>query len=296
MQGIKFTCTFKRKKSKKKKKKDRSQSRAPAKQPSKPVVDWIPPESYMNQYPERVFGIYQIALKMLDLCTGIPDERKDEIAKAVSLASFFDKPEKSAAFLHAFSLLDGLDWKWLEWEKWRDICVAHNLFPSGMERLCSPFPDKPDIESSRRRYRPERIFSLISLQTAKERLWDFPPEVQDFDRDQMIKLLKKNRSAWHAVIDPHIQELWDRRPHYEGPTPMSIFALFCYTAHERYDSKCNDDLVAESCPRKKMVPTSNVDKALLPLALSDPDPLWKEPYGAVIPGMIFFHTNKDFLY
>ena len=250
-----------------------------------------PTEEEKREKQVRASEIYPIAIKTLNLCTGIPEEKKDGIAKAIAQIENSWSPDKSPEFETALQMLQGIEWQWLEWEKWAPICLEHDVYPHSMWSICRPFPDVLDLEGERKKYSPERIFNLMTLATAKLRLKDFPDTVQKLSRAEVIELLKTNSTAWHSVIDPHIQAKWNSKPHYAGPTPNRIFALLCNTVHERYRAMKELNDIARYSNEVLCCTTDN--DQLLELVKADKNPLWIEPYGPVIPGMSLYFKPKD---
>ena len=228
--------------------------------------------------------IFTVAKDTLALCEGISIEKRDQLADGISRLEKTWLPVTDPKFDELFSLLDGIDWKWLEWEKWRDICIKHDTYSLGMQDYCMPFADTLDLEKERQAYNPDRVFNLMTLAQAKERLSDFPPDVQKLSRAKMIELLKSNPTAWAAVIDPHIKAKWDSKHHYEGPIPRNVFRLMVKTIFDRAREKEHIESLSRFGNKMIRRAWDESDEKLLQIAEQDAAPLWKHPYGSAVPG------------
>ena len=157
----------------------------------------------------------------LSLCRGIPKELKTEIISApISFSREMD-PE----LIKKLSLTD---FKWKEWEFWAPICIENNIFTNWMYHECFPLPDLLDLDFERKKYSPDKVFNLMTLAIAKQRLSAFSlnPKIS---RAEVIDLATHNPEIWRALIDPHIQKKWDSKKHYEGPTQQTIATLLLRT-------------------------------------------------------------------
>lgn len=243
----------------------------------------------LNQ--EKADYMRKAAEATLELCTGIPNEIKKTLIEQFPKIGFCRTDETPEAKDELFKLLDGLDWKWSEWEYWRPIAIELGAMTTGMSIYCHPEADKINWEKTRSKYSPEKVFNLMSLKDVKAKLVD-NTEVQSMKRAELIEYLKNNESVWFSLIDPHIQSQWDKKKHNEGPTPKRIFNLMCHTVQSRAADLDSLDIAQESGISTKLVP---LDEYFYSESLKEKysNRPWKKPYEPRVPGMCVF---RQFIY
>lgn len=229
--------------------------------------------------------------KTLDLTTGIPDDIKQTLsARILEDYSHFAREENVRMADVFFPLIENLDWHWLEWDFWQPICIKRKTFTNGMRCWCFPWADELNLEYERTEYDPSKVFNIMTLKTAKERLTAFP-EAEAMKRAELIEFLSENETAWLAVIDPHIRAKWDRQKHYNGPTPKDVFSLMLHTIEDR--ARCLRDI--EKIKKIGGKPKENFsflyDEELAAYAKRNKKNPWKESFGPSIPGLSIFITG-----
>ena len=230
--------------------------------------------------------VRKAAQDTLELCTGIPDEIKKALIELFPKVGFCTTAETPEARDELFKLLDGLDWKWSEWEYWRPIAIELRTMTTGMCNYCHPEADKINWENARSKYSPEKVFNLMSLKDIKAKFND-NAEIQNMKRAEFIEYLKNNESAWFSIIDSHIQSQWDKKKHNEGPTPKRIFNLMCYTIQSRAADLDSLSVAQESGISSKLVPLDEYfySESIKEKYSNQP---WKKSYEPRVPGMSVF--------
>ena len=242
------------------------------------------PETAQEANKRKAEYMRKAAEATFELCTGIPNEIKKTLVESFPEVGFYTTDETPEAKDELFKLLDGLDWKWSEWEYWRPIAIELGAMTTGMSIYCHPEADKIDWEKARSKYSPEKVFNLMSLKDVKAKLVD-NAEVQSMKRAELIEYLKNNESVWFSLIDPHIQSQWDKKKHNEGPTPKRIFDLMCYTIQAR----ASDLEVWQIAIKRGLKTKYNVVEkdfyleAINPKRKKKP---WYKSYGPEVPGMV----------
>lgn len=230
--------------------------------------------------------------KTLDLVEGIPDDVKKTLYERItSESSPFSRGDAATMTDELFPLVEPFDWKWKEWEFWRPICVKRKTYTNGMRCFCFPWADELDIEFERTEYEPAKVFNIMTLKVAKERLPAFP-ETSSMKKAELIEFLSHNEEAWKAVIDPHIQAKWDRKKHYEGPTPKMVFDLMLWTIKDRAEYLHDVQRAKSVSGTVKEKFTFQYDEELFAYAKRIKSNPWKEDFGPSIPGLAFFLETK----
>lgn len=251
------------------------------------------PEDVSRKLEEERLKYYPLATqKTLDLVEGIPDDvRKTLYERITSEASPFTRGDAKGMTEELFPLVEKFDWKWKEWEFWRPICIKRKTYTNGMRCFCFPWADELDLELERTEYEPAKVFNVMTLKVAKERLTAFP-ETSSMKKAELIEFLNNNEKAWNAVIDPHIQAKWDRKKHYEGPTPKMVFELMLWTIQSRahYLNDLNRIQSASGTAKERF--TFSYDEELFAYAKRIKSNPWKENFGPSIPGLDFYLEPK----
>lgn len=252
------------------------------------------PEDVSRQLEKELKQYFPLAIqKTLDLVTGIPDDVKKTLADRIaSEYAIFNRAENEYMTEHLYPLIENFDWKWEEWEFWRPICVKRRQYTNGMRVWCFPWPDELDLDFERTEYEPVKVFNVMTLATAKERLSSFP-ETADMKKVELIDFLSKNEEAWKAVIDPHIKAKWDRKKHYEGPTPKMVFSLMLKTIEDRVRFLHNTSKIKEVGGTFTVKPFNIAyDSSLFEYAKRIKGNPWQEDFYPQIPGISYLIDPK----
>lgn len=251
------------------------------------------PEDVSRKLEEERLKHYPLATqKTLDLVEGIPDDvRKTLYERITSEASPFTRGDAKGMTDELFPLVEKFDWKWKEWEFWRPICIKRKTFTNGMRCFCFPWADELDIEYERTEYEPSKVFNIMTLKVAKERLTAFP-ETSSMKKAELIEFLSNNEKAWNAVIDPHIQAKWDRKKHYEGPTPKMVFELMLWTIQLRAHYLDDRHRIQSLSGTFKEKFVFSYDEELFAYAKRIKSNPWMEDFGPSIPGLDFYLEAK----
>lgn len=263
------------------------------KDPEEPTENPIELPAAATEAFDREFAkVMPIAIeKTLALTTGIPDDLKEAIGrKILTEYSMFSRSHDTIED-EILAMLDGHEWSWVEWDFWRAICIKRRQYTNGMRCWCFPWADELDLEYERTEYEPARVFNLMTLKEAKERLTAFP-EVAAMKKAEVVDFLTKNEDAWHSVIDPHIQAKWDRKKHYEGPTPKLVLGLMLRTIGDRTrylrDAKRIERI---KCKAEEKF-TFTYDQELSAYAKRIKGNPWKENFGPSVPGLDVWISMK----
>lgn len=251
------------------------------------------PEDVSRKLEDERLKYYPLATqKTLDLVEGIPDDvRKTLYDRITSEASPFTRGDAKGMTEELFPLVEKFDWKWKEWEFWRPICVKRKTFTNGMRCFCFPWADELDLEYERTEYEPPKVFNIMTLKVAKERLTAFP-ETSSMKKAELIEFLSTNEKAWNAVIDPHIQAKWDRKKHYEGPTPKMVFELMLWTIQSRAHYLDDRHRIQSLSGTFKERFSFSYDEELFAYAKRIKSNPWREDFGPSIPGLGFYLEAK----
>lgn len=106
----------------------------------------------------------------------------------------------------------------------------------------------------------------------------------------VVEFLKLNTTAWHAVIDPHIEKIWNNKKHYEGATPNIVLKCLLDTIYRRgiclYNIRRGKKI--RGIPKEEFSFTE--DQKLFDIAKNDPATPWKKNYGHPVPGGDLFYS------
>ena len=251
------------------------------------------PEDVSRQLEKELKQYFPLAIqKTFDLVTGIPDDVKKTLADRIaSEYAIFNRGEYKYMTEQLYPLIENFDWKWAEWEFWRPLCIKRRQYTNGMRIVCFPWADELDFDYERTEYDPDNVFNIMTLKTAKERLSAFP-ETASMKKSELIEFFKVNEKAWEAVIDPHIQAKWDRKKHYEGPTPKMVFCLMLDTIERRVRYLRDADRIKRINGQIDARFSFTYDCELFAYAKRNKNNPWKEDFGPAIPGLDVYLSMK----
>ena len=238
------------------------------------------PQRISDKIAQEKIDPYQQAARDTLKLVNMPDEIKQKIVDSFAEINLNQRDIGKKISEIVLEDLEGVEWNWIEWDFWSKKCVELDLCPYNMPW---PLPDVLDFEYEREKYSPEKVFNVMTLKTAKERLTNFP-ETTSMKKVEIIEFLKSNPDAWNAVIDPHIEKIWNGKKHHEGATPKVVLECLLDTINRRglalYDAQRIWRL------RGKTIEDSafDNDKKLLEIARADPATPWKKNYGHPVPG------------
>lgn len=256
---------------------DTTPSRAPVQEPKRQPRSCEIPTIDSSRYVNKVKNLYPIVIRdTLALCSGIPGTIREEIEDRLCATSPIDIFPLKAFAHEVASRLESIDWHWHEYEYWRTYYLEHGI---KTVKMFDPRPEKLSFPEERKQYQPEKVFNLMTLKEAKERLITFP-ETASMKRAELIDFLKSNKSAWQSVIDPHIQAKWNSKKHYEGETPEKILFLLFQTILDR--ARALNEFKPEENPTPFFI--ADADEKLYWVAKADPQCPWKQKYGHPVPG------------
>lgn len=256
---------------------DTTPSRAPVQEPKRQPRSCEIPTIDSSRYVNEVKNLYPIVIRdTLALCSGIPGTIREEIEDRICATSPIDIFPLKAFAHEVASRLESIDWHWHEYEYWRTYYLEHGI---KTVKMFDPRPEKLSFPAERKQYQPEKVFNLMTLKEAKERLITFP-ETASMKRAELIDFLKSNKSAWQSVIDPHIQAKWNSKKHYEGETPEKILFLLFQTILDR--ARALNEFKPEENPTPFFI--ADADEKLYWVAKADPQCPWKQKYGHPVPG------------
>ena len=256
---------------------DTTPSRAPVQEPKRQPRSCEIPTIDSSRYVNEVKNLYPIVIRdTLALCSGIPGTIREEIEDRLCATSPIDIFPLKAFAQEVASRLESIDWHWHEYEYWRTYYLEHGI---KTVKMFDPRPEKLSFPAERKQYQPEKVFNLMTLKEAKERLITFP-ETASMKRAELIDFLKSNKSAWQSVIDPHIQAKWNAKKHYEGETPEKILFLLFQTILDR--ARALNEFKPEENPTPFFI--ADADEKLYWVAKADPQCPWKQKYGHPVPG------------
>ncbi len=238
------------------------------------------PEHASRQIAENKKQPCQQAAKDTLKLVNMPDEIKQQIIDAFDEADLNARNPVSFCAEKIGPQLKSIDWNWVEWDYWSKKVVELNLCPANMPW---PLPDVLNFECERKKYSPDKVFNVCTLKVAKERLQDFP-ETASMKKTEVVEFLKENSDAWHAVIDPHIEKIWNNKKHYEGATPELILVCLLDTIYRRGICLYNIQRMtrARGIPHEEF--SFDEDRKLFDIARNDPKTPWKKKYGHPVPG------------
>lgn len=238
----------------------------PTSKPSRraiPVID-------SSAFNESVRAVYPRVIRdTLALCEGIPDNIRQDIEKTICSIPAVDLGGLKKSADQFATRLSSIEWHWQEYEYWRDYYLKHRIKTTHM---FDPRPEKLNLSAERSKYQHDKVFNLMTLKVAKERLANFP-EAASMKKADLIDFLKSNKKAWSAVIDPHIKAKWESKKHYEGETCEKIVWLLFQTINDRARALANG-----------ANETLDTDKKMYSIAKGDPNCPWQHEYGHPVPG------------
>ena len=229
------------------------------------------------------------------LCSNFPESVKNDVLAFLETVAPQDGRSIAAFAYSKEKAVSGDKWTWDEWEYWKIKCEKIGL------RTLKMFNYKPesiDFEKERKNYNKEKIFNILTLSVAKNRLNEYL-DAEKLKRADILSLIEKDEQAWHLLIDPHIQKKWDSKKHDPGETPVRIFKLMLTTIIDRgqylYDKEKLTEFFKKTKPKPgapKVVFSNQFilddEEKLYGLAQADPDCPWKHDYGYPIPGGHFW--------
>lgn len=240
----------------------------------------------------------KVASLTFDLVEGIDDRAKERLVRTFE---FSEKDELTFDDLFNFTAreLKGKDWHWLEWEFWAPICLEHRLATDGMNASCRPWPDVLDMDAERAAYTVEKVVKTTTLKAFHEKLSSSFPEVLEIKRKaQMTEFLTEHNEALLAIVDPLIQEKWNKKKHNPGFTEDGLIELLCSTILARANDLEQLDEERGSGFKYAIVfgdedkPTPSEDHQLYDIAKKTKNKPWKNRIMPNIPGLFF---ERDYL-
>lgn len=240
----------------------------------------------------------KVASLTFDLVEGIDDRAKERLVRAFE---FSEKDELTFDDLFNFTAreLKGKDWHWLEWEFWAPICLEHRLATDGMNESCRPWPDVLDMDAERAAYTVEKVVKTTTLKAFHEKLSSSFPEVLGIKRKaQMTEFLTEHNEALLMIVDPLIQEKWNKKKHNPGFTEDGLIELLCSTILARANDLEQLDEERGSGFKYAIVfgdedkPTPSEDHQLYDIAKKTKNKPWKNRIMPNIPGLFF---ERDYL-
>lgn len=240
----------------------------------------------------------KVASLTFDLVEGIDDRAKERLVRTFE---FSEKDELTFDDLFNFTAreLKGKDWHWLEWEFWAPICLEHRLATDGMNESCRPWPDVLDMDAERAAYTVEKIVKTTTLKAFHEKLSSSFPEVLGIKRKaQMTEFLTEHNEALLMIVDPLIQEKWNKKKHNPGFTEDGLIELLCSTILARANDLEQLDEERGSGFKYAIVfgdedkPTPSEDHQLYDIAKKTKNKPWKNRIMPNIPGLFF---ERDYL-
>lgn len=228
-----------------------------------PVID-------SSAFDASVKAVYpRVIHDTLALCEGIPDNIRQDIERAICSIPAVDFGSLKKSSDQFAARLSSFEWHWKEYEYWRDYYLKHRIKTTHM---FDPRPEKLNLSVERAKYQQDKVFNLMTLKVAKDRLANFP-EAASMKKADLIDFLKSNKKAWSAVIDPHVKAKWESKKHYEGETNEKIVWLLFQTINDRARALANN--ANETLDR---------DKKMYDIAKADPNCPWRHEYGHPVPG------------
>lgn len=155
---------------------------------------------------EKAEYMRRAAEATLELCTDIPDEIKKALIELFPKVGFYTTAETSEARNELFKLLDGLDWKWSEWEYWKSIAIELGKMTTGMSIFCNP-NENPT---------PKQIFNLmchtIQSRAADLEIWEFAikdgldTKCDAVEKDFLWETInpKRKKKPWYKSYGPEV--------------------------------------------------------------------------------------------
>lgn len=240
----------------------------------------------------------KVASLTFDLVEGIDDRTKERLVRTFEFSEQDELDfEDICKFVSRY--LEGKKWNWVEYDFWAPICLEHRLATDGMNRYCRPWPDVLDMDAERAAYTVEKVVKSTTIKAFQEKLSSSYPEVLEIKRKAlMTEFLNSHQEALFMIVDPLIQEKWDKKKHNPGFTEEGLIELLCSTILARAEDleQLDDD---RGCGMKYTFtfddeddPEKNEDHQLYDLSKKVKNKPWKNRIMPSIPGLFF---ERDYL-
>lgn len=252
--------------------------------PENPLA--LPEDASLKIAQEKITPYQQAARDTLEVVQ-MPSELKERIVDYFAEINLNDRNKTLELSDEIFKKLQGVDWSWTEWDYWSKKCVELDLCPYNMPW---PLPDVLDLDEERKKYSPDRVFNICTLKAVKERLQAFP-ETASMKKAEVVEFLKANHAAWCAVIDPHVEKIWNGKKHWEGATSKVILDCLLDTIDRRGRSLFDRDRMTSVglTPKEEFV--FDDDEKLFKIAKNDQNTPWQKPYGHPLPSGDMFYSS-----